>query len=73
MTRESEGRQSVMVCERGRGRPKKESSYDYVLKVRISEDELLLLQDLENEFDLTRSEAIRQAIQTFHNLKIRWR
>lgn len=73
MTRESEEMRGVMIRERGRGRPKKESSYDYVLKVRISEDELLLLQDLENEFELTRSEVIRQAIQTFHNLKIRWR
>lgn len=60
--------------KRGRGRPKKEeNTYDYVFKLRLNEDQMYLLRDLEVELDLSRAEIIRQALETFHNIKIKWR
>lgn len=58
---------------RGRGRPKKDGSYDSVLKVRVSPDELYLLQDLEEELDVSRAELVRRAIRAYHNLKMKYR
>lgn len=68
------GKSEEDYFKRGRGRPKKdEGTYDYVFKVRLNEDQMYLLQDLEVELDLSRAEIIRQALETFHNIKIKWR
>ena len=68
MTREDEELQP----RRGRGRPKQDDTYDYVLKVRLSEEDLYRLKNLEGELGMSRAEIMRKALETFHNIKIRW-
>jgi hypothetical protein len=59
---------------RGRGRPKKDSGvYDHTVNVRLNDEQMALLHDLEYELDMNRTEVIRKALETFHNIKIRWR
>lgn len=59
--------------KRGRGRPKKRESYDRTIKARVTEDEYILLHDLESEFDISTSEVIRRALRTYHNIKMKYR
>ena len=59
--------------KRGRGRPPKNGdTYDYVLKVRLNEEDMYRLKNLEGELDMSRAEIVRRALETFHNIKIRW-
>lgn len=58
---------------RGRGRPRKEEVYEYMVKVRLSEEQWDLLRDCEEELDMSKSEIMRKALETYHNIKLRWR
>lgn len=58
---------------RGRGRPRKEGTFDHVVKVRLSDAELELLEEMEYETGMSKAELMREAIHRLHNIKIGWK
>lgn len=50
-----------------RGRPKEENTRDIVCKVRLNEDENGILDEICKYSGLTKSDAIRRALQYYHD------
>lgn len=50
-----------------RGRPKEENTRDIVCKVRLNEDENGILDEICKYSELTKSDAIRRALQYYHD------
>ena len=53
-----------------RGRPKKEESFDKILKFRASKDHEYMRQALEEELEKSGSEILREALEWYYNFKI---
>ena len=53
-----------------RGRPKKEESFDRILKFRANEDHEYMRQALEEELEKSGSEILREALEWYYNFKI---
>ena len=69
MTRESEENWP----KRGRGRPKKNDTYEHVVKVRLNDEQWYLLQECVIETNMSQSDVMREALETYHNIKLKWR
>ena len=52
-----------------RGRPPKDNAKDYTLRVRMDKETLAKLDDICEMMDLTRSEAVRRAIEELRKKK----
>lgn len=57
--------------KRGRGRPRKEGSYNRTLKFCASDDHEYMGKSLEDELDKNRSEVLREALETLYRFKIK--
>ena len=53
-----------------RGRPKKEESFDKILKFRASKDHEYMRQALEEELEKSGSEILREALEWYYKFKI---
>ena len=57
--------------KRGRGRPRKiENGYKSDCHVRLSDNEVAMLNTLNIELDIGCSEAIREGLKMFYNIKM---
>lgn len=59
-----------VVGKRGRGRPKKEGSYDRALKFCVNEDHRYMKKALEDELNENGGEVLRKALETLYRFKI---
>lgn len=56
------------VLRRGRGRPRKENVFDYVIKVRLNDEQVFMLRECMAELHMTQSDVIREAIELLYNI-----
>lgn len=61
------------ILRRGRGRPRKRDDNSMRFEMRLSKDELEMLEHMENESDKSKSDLMRRALLLYYNANYgRW-
>lgn len=61
------------VVRRGRGRPRKEESYDRRIRFLGDEEHDYMLETLENDLEKSASEILRDALEMMYKIEVEWR
>lgn len=61
------------VVRRGRGRPRKEESYDRRIRFLGDEEHNYMLKTLENDLEKSAGEILRDALEMMYKMEVEWR
>lgn len=65
--------EEAVKCRRGRGRPKKEGSFDRKYTFHGNKDHEYMRKALEEELGKNGGEVMREALELLYNMKIGWK
>lgn len=61
------------VVRRGRGRPRKEGSFDRRIRFLGDEEHDYMLKTLENDLEKSAGEILRDALEMMYKIEVDWR